>query len=330
MVEVNVGKKDDFVSVIMVASQLEEIGFSSSVRELHKYIDTNFIDYEIIVVEDLPRTIKYRELDALLKEVSSVRFIELSYKIDYEVAVTVGLENSIGDYVIVYNPSQDPLKVITDMVEMCCKKDIEVVVGVSQNSKKSFGYRAVRPFISSVLDEIGYQIPKDATTLRCLSRAAVNSATKARNFHHQIFVRIAQCGLGSCLYNYSVKNVEKNRKTLFKSIKSGLNLLVFNSTKPLRWMSLLGVLGSFFALTFASYSFIMRLISHNVVEGWSSTVILVSILFMLLFIILSFFGEYLNRLLNEQSRHEPYWIVNERNSSVMVDESRHNVLEASI
>ncbi len=330
MSESSLCKNDAFISVILVARELQNIGLTCSVDMVWNYLDSNFSDYELIIVEDSPNIVQRSELDSLLKRVTSVRLIELSYEIDYEVAVTIGLENSIGDYVFIFNPTQDPLEVIVPMVEECRKSGGGVVVGVAKNAKKSFGYRAIRPFVSVVLDEINYHIPRNATTLRCLSRSAVNSATKARNYHHQIFVRIAQCGIESCAFDYMIKDEVDSKKKLFKSIRTTLNLLVFNSTKPLRWASALGFLGSSFALIFAGYSFVVRLVSHNVADGWSSTVILISFLFMLLFVILGFFGEYLSRLLNEQSRHDPYWIVNERHSSVMVDVNRQNVLEESV
>ena len=43
----------------------------------------------------------YNKIKSLLKKIPSIRFVELSYKIDYEIAVTVGLENSIGDYAFI-------------------------------------------------------------------------------------------------------------------------------------------------------------------------------------------------------------------------------------
>ena len=118
------------------------------------------------------------------------------------------------------------------------------------NIKSSLGYKIIRPLIKFIIKEIQYHIPKNATTLRCLSRNAINSATKARSYHHQIFIRLR----------------------------------------------------SFFI-----------------------TVILISMLFMLLFIIMTFFGEYLGRILNDSSKHEQYWILNEFHSSVMVNQNRQNV-----
>lgn len=48
------------------------------------------------------------------------------------------------------------------------------------------------------------------------------------------------------------------------------------------------------------------------------------------FLILSFISEYLNRLLEEQSNSNGYSIVFEKNSKVMINLDRINVLEQSI
>jgi len=321
-------KRDALISIVLIASQMRDIDIRTILKSIHNYLDTNYVDYEILIVEDTPGIVPRDVLQDILKEVSSIRFIELSYEIVYEVAVTVGLENSIGDFVIVFNPTQDPIDAIIPMQEKCNSR-VDVVIGVDTHPKNTIGYRVVRPFVNKVLDEIGYNIPKNATSFRCLTRNAVNSATKARNYHHQIFVRISNCGLGSVVFEYVIKKAGRQKKGLFNSSKEAMGLLIFNSTKPLRWMSIIGFLGSFFALIVALYSFVTHFVSHNVAEGWSSTMILISVLFMLLFVILSFFGEYLGRLLNDQSKHDSYWVVNERHSSVMVNVNRHNVIGES-
>ncbi|MEY8214590.1 MAG: glycosyl transferase family 2 [Colwellia sp.] len=316
-------KKEDFISVVIASKDLLGLG---AITEVYQYLDDNFTDYEIIVIKSCPLDFNRKDLNELLNNVPSVRVIELSYEVDYEVAITVGLENSIGDNVFVFNPSQEGIDMLGPMSDMC-KGDIDIVIGVASNQKKSIGYHIFRPFIGWALKEISYSIPRNATTLRCLSRNAVNAATQARNYHHQIFVKIAQCGLESQTFSYEVKDALSSRKNLYRAVKNTLKLLVFNSTKPLRWMSALGVSGSFMSFIFALYSFLVRLVNHNVADGWSSLVIIISILFMLLFTMLSFFGEYLARLLNEQSKHAPYWVINELHSSVMVDSERCNVVD---
>lgn len=72
------------------------------------------------------------------------------------------------------------------------------------------------------------------------------------------------------------------------------------------------------------------IINGHVVEGWTTTVFFMSVLFMLQFIMLAFFGEYLSRLLDDRSEQAAYSIVFEKNSAVMVNQDRVNVLNDAI
>jgi polyisoprenyl-phosphate glycosyltransferase len=105
--------------------------------------------------------------------------------------------------------------------------------------------------------------------------------------------------------------------------------MIFNSTKPLRWVSLLGILGSLSALIFAIYSIVVNIIKNDVIEGWTSMVFFSSFLFMILFIILAFLGEYIARLLNENSNQKNYYISNEETSTILLEADRFNVLHQS-
>ena len=112
-------------------------------------------------------------------------------------------------------------------------------------------------------------------------------------------------------------------------MKQSLKLMVFNSTKPLRWISLLGILGSLFAFIFTMYSIVINFLKDDVIEGWTSMVFFSSFLFMILFIILAFLGEYLARLMNEQGQQKSYYISSEKTSAVMLETDRFNVLQQS-
>ena len=90
------------------------------------------------------------------------------------------------------------------------------------------------------------------------------------------------------------------------------------------------MLGSFMAFIFASYSLVIRLFKDNVIEGWTSMILFMSVLFMLLFLILAFFGEYLGRLLDDRSEQRDYSVALEKMSSVMLSEQRSNVIDTSV
>jgi ABC-type dipeptide/oligopeptide/nickel transport system permease subunit len=103
--------------------------------------------------------------------------------------------------------------------------------------------------------------------------------------------------------------------------------MVFNSTKPLRWISGLGVLGSMMAFSFSLYSLVIHYFKETVIEGWTTMVLFTSLLFMIMFIILAFLGEYLSRLLDDRNEQSDYTVSFEKNSSVMLNEKRENVID---
>jgi len=317
-------KRETFVSVVVLARNLAADRNLDSISTITAFLGARFDDYEVLLIEDQKHCLNHERLAELLQEADSIRMLELAYSVSQEVAMTIGLETAIGDFVVLFDPEQDPVETIDAVVDQGLAGS-DVVVGVASNARRGILYRITRPAAESLLRSIGYNLPRNATTLRCLSREAIQASTKGRNYHHRLFMRISQCGLRIDPLVYEIIEPGRARKTFADGLKDAMRILVFNSTTPLRMMSFVGFLGSFFAFSFATYSFFSRLLKDNVADGWSSLVVFMSFLFMLLFVMMSFFGEYLGRLLNEQSPHEPFWIIDEKVSSVMLKKDRENV-----
>ncbi|EMV7411744.1 glycosyl transferase family 2, partial [Enterobacter soli] len=174
-----------------------------------------------------------------------------------------------------------------------------------------------------------YDIPPNSTGLRCLSRRAVNAVTRIGRFHHQFYLRIHKTGYPADSLVYTPLK-ESEGAGVVKSLRRLMRLVVFNSSRPLRWMSLLGFGGSVAGFLFACYSVIIHLFSGLVVEGWTTTVLFMSSLFIVQFVMMAFFGEYLGRLLDESSAQAEYAVVYERTSDIMINLDRVNVMDTSL
>lgn len=314
-------KTENFVSVVTALHNHADM-LASYLAALHQHLQENFTDFEILLVDSRSTDTTRSQINKLLQKIPSVRFLELTSNVDKEVALAAGMENAIGDFIVLHNIDEDPTECIFDLVQQCCNNS-DIVIGVAPQ-RQSMGYKLIRPFTQWVLHSIGYTIPKNATGLRCLSRRAVNTVTQTGRFHHQFYVRINNSGYDFSIYNYQ-QLPGTSVRDLRQGIRQGVNLLVFNSTKPLRWMSGLGLFGSLLAFIIAAYSILVRLFKDDVIEGWTTLVLFTSMLFGILFIILAFLGEYLGRLLDDRSEHKDYAIGFELTSSVMLEEQRRNV-----
>ena len=320
--------KETFVSVILILDNIVTSTFEEYLKELQLYLDQRYSDYEIIIIDQNSKLFPVSVKENILKTISSIRWISLSFPVAMDVALGAGIENAIGDLVLLLRPNIDPIKIIENMIEES-SRGYDVIIGIAERPR-TMGYKIARTLSNKLLHSINYHIPKNATPVRCLSRRAINTILRTGNLNHQFFIKVANTGYPEKNYNYELLNRDVLKKrTLLSGISQSMQLMIFNSTKPLRWVSLLGILGSLSALIFAIYSIVVNIIKNDVIEGWTSMVFFSSFLFMILFIILAFLGEYIARLLNENSNQKNYYISNEETSTILLEADRFNVLHQS-
>lgn len=319
-------KSESFVSVVIVIqTHLKDI--YDPLLQLGKLLDENYSDYELVVIAPGLNSTHAEIEERVLKHIPCVRIIQLSSSVFYDVALAAGLENAIGDFVVLWNPLADPVHIVPEIVNQC-RSGTDVVVGVS-NHVRTLRYRVMRRMMNLALRTIDYDIPRNATGLRCLSRRAVNAVTRIGRFHHQFYLRIQKTGYPAGMLKYTPFK-ESEGAGMVESLRRLLRLMVFNSSRPLRWMSVLGLGGSIAGFLFGCYSVFIHLLSGNVVEGWTTIVLFMSSMFIIQFIMMAFFGEYLGRLLDESSAQAEYAVVYERTSEVMVNINRVNVIDTSL
>ena len=320
-------KSDSFVSVVLVAERSIS-GIGVAIEAIQGELDARYSDYEVVVIAQGPVTDSLTGTEeSLILRLPSIRYVQLASRVSADVAWGAGLENAIGDFVVLFDQKRDPVSVIAAVVN-ACKSGFDVVVGVAKQPS-TLAYKTFRLAADRVLGAVEYHLPRNATSLRCLSRRAVNSVTRTGRFHHQFYMQIQKTGYPSCAYAYDFLSGASSEKSLVRGFRDLMRLLVFNSSKPLRWMSGMGLVGSCAAFLFASYSVLIHLLNGNVVQGWTTTILFMSLLFMIQFVMMAFFGEYLGRLLDDRSEHADYSIVFEKNSMVMVNQDRVNVLGES-
>jgi glycosyltransferase involved in cell wall biosynthesis len=316
-------KSEIFVSIVLIVkNQTEQL--VSYIDQLSPYLDKEYNDYEIVIIDQNSNDDNENRLANTLSTHQSIRHIRLSQEVSSDVALAAGLENAIGDFVVNLNILSDNHELISLVVEKgTLGNDIVICVSAKVNS---IPYRTLRTLSSSLLKTIGYSLPSNSTGTFCFSRRAVNAITESGRFYCKLHMRMAN--IGYPLYSFECDLFIDNlkNKSIVSGIKETLHHMIFNSTKPLRWMSSLGVIGSLIAMLFSLYSIGTHFFNDQVASGWTTTILFMSTLFAMLFIMLAFFGEYLARLLNDRSEHKEYNVVYERNSSVMLNENRSNVL----
>lgn len=318
-------KSSFFVSVVVPLEDFETT-YLNIFENIQSELDSLFWDYEILVCASrkIYPTIA-GPLKLLLNRVPSIRYLQTAEELSYETLAACGAENSIGDFVVILDLKRDPLELINEGVKQCAE-GADIVIGRSQVAT-TFLYRIGRPMARYLLKLSEYSLPRGATRFRTLSRRAVNSIFSSGFSSQSFLMKVQNCGYPSKVLDY--RSLRKGKKEFPEAFHKLLRLMVFNSLRPLRFVSLIGLFGSVLACFFALYSLIVQFVRADVVEGWTSIFLLISICALLQFTMLTFISEYLGRMLRELNRDKDYSLIYEKNSYVMVNRDRINVLQDS-
>jgi len=321
-------KQESFVSIV-VLGDMKTVDELTKLRKIHQELDDKYIDFEILIItSESDYSSEYvNGLESIVNTLSCIRHIHLSSGVKRDVMYAAGAECAAGDFVVLMNVNSDPASIISTVVDEC-KSGFDVVIG-KVDKTRTLVYTTLRRVFSGLIKAVGYDLPKNSTELRCLSRRAVNSITRSGRYHHKFYMRIQKTGFNIRVFNYEFNNDFIEKANIIDMSRYFLSLLIFNSTKPLRFASILGGTGSLFAFCFALFSIVSHAVKGNVADGWTTIVLFMSLLFSILFFILTIFGEYLARLLDDRSEQSDYSIIDENTSVVMVNEDRVNVLSSA-
>lgn len=277
----------------------------------------NFEYFEILLVDNHvgwdPAVI-----EKVCSSYPNLRCIYLSRRCAREIFYNVILENSLGDYVVVFDPdvySEDIIKISVstilggyDMVLVDSKK------ALSKGLLNKFVFDAVNFSLRKILN---IDFRPQRTFNGAFGRSAVNSIIRVRN--KKKFLKYSDYFVG---LNMKIISLPINRRHKIDKIDpmamifSGLDVLITNSQLPLRLASLFGLSASLLSFLFLIYVLAVSLIKKRIVEGWITTSVVTGSLFLIMFLILTILSEYISRILSETKDEPLYFITKEFTSSV--------------
>jgi dolichol-phosphate mannosyltransferase len=277
--------------------------------------------YEIILVDDGSTDGTPAKIGSLLEKFDRVRYIGLTRRFGREVAISAGLETSIGDFVAIIVPAVDPVERIPDLVARC-RSGSGILCGLSSApSRDGFlvGWLSSL-FHSYCRNQLGFDYRENATDFRILSRQAVNAITRIRDRHRYLKVFTATMGFDVEYFDYEPA-ARSTRPRFFERLDHAIEIAIANSRHPLRIVSRLGLLLSGINLLYALYVVAIYLFKRNVAEGWTTMSMQMTGMFFFLFLILAVLCEYVGRILEETQDRPLYFVASEKTSSVLLENS---------
>lgn len=320
-------REDIFVSVV-VGARAEYSSLDKYIAELSELLAAKYENYEIIVIDNALSGAAVQRVATMLGELPCIRLIRLSREYGYDTALMAGIQGAIGDYVVLANPSLDPISEIPGIVEK--NKSYDIVNGVAAVAEDTMLRSGAgrQLFYWYNRRHLGINIPANATYFIALSRRAVRSIAATNRHDGHIRHLIRQVGYGCETYRYETKEDPTQSHSLKTGVFEALDIVTSHSTQPLRFMSWIGVLASAINLFYAFYVLCVALFKQDIAAGWTTMSLQLSGMFFLLFMFMVILAEYIGKILKEARNDAPYIVMDELSSTVSIaDTKRKNLSE---
>ncbi|MDO9497549.1 MAG: glycosyltransferase [Nocardioides sp.] len=325
--DARVARADMFVSVVAVVDDAIE-GIAAYVDSLSVEMSTRYSNYEILLVDNGLKPAELVSLRSLLAKIPCIRVLRLSRTFASDDATFAGLDSAIGDCVVVVSPTQDPVEIITKVVQLLTQGDADIVQGLSVAPLKEklvcrlgrgLFYWYNRTFLS-------VDIPKSTTSLTGLTRRAVNTLTATSRSQRYLRHLIHYVGYHIADLRYTPLTGRRRIPTLRRGYIEAVEMISSYSTHPLRVVTVMSAFAAFANLVYATYAVVVRLFVGGVVEGWTTTSLQGAVMFFGVFVVLAVQSEYLARILTETRREPSYVIMEELESETLIAQAqRRNV-----
>lgn len=320
---------DSFVSV--VAPLHPGVRVKPFVEQLVTVLSGHYSQYEIVLVDDGCDEVTVTAATELLDTFPYVRFIRLTRHFGFETALLAGLESVIGDYVVVMRPEHDPPELIPDMVDWT-GGGYDIIVGVHAKlpDESLLARAASRLFYWYANRILKLDLPLHSTDFRVLSRRAVTAFIRIKDRMRHFRMYGAMVGFRSITFPYDAHPGAVAQRSLRERIALSIGVIVANSIQPLRLVSLLGLLAASLNVLYAIYVLLVYLFLPDVAPGWVTLSMTSSVMFFVLFLAIAVISEYIGRILLETRDRPQYYVLEELNSRIVIDEDKQmNVVRES-
>jgi polyisoprenyl-phosphate glycosyltransferase len=281
-------------------------------RELSGFLRDVPAEAEVLLVNDgssdetLPRVVQWANEDR------RVKVLHLSRNFGHQIAATAGLEHASGDAVVLIDADlQDPLPVIHTMLERYCE-GYHVVYGQRERRQGETLFKRFTAWLFyRVMRKLVYKdLPVDTGDFRLISRPCLDALNSLQETHRFLRGMVAWVGYPQCAVRYerAARVSGESKYPLRKMLTFAWTAATSFSIVPLQVSLVMGLLVGLFAIEEAIRAVLATILGWYAVPGWTSLMVVTSMIGSALLISIGILGQYVGKLY-EQAKGRPLYVV---------------------
>ncbi len=278
----------------------EEAVLPLFVARLRPVLDGLLLSYEVVAVDDGSSDSTSILLQRYHREWPQLRVVRLRANSGHQAAISAGLASARGDYVVTLDADlQDPPEVIAEMVETAEREGVDVVYGVrnDRSTDSAFKRHSANAFYRLIRRLSRSDAPADAGDYRLMSRATVDAVNALPEQHRvlRLVVPALNFPAASVSYRRDERAAGASKYSLGHMVRLALDSVTAFSLAPLRFATLLGVVGAICAFGILLFAVISEFVGSTV-PGWSSLVGTIAGVGAVQLLCIGLLGEYVGRV----------------------------------
>jgi len=316
-----------FLSLVLVVRNQSD-SVAALLRDATSRIAAIVSDYEIIVVDNASSDESIATLKSLTGEdgLPNLQIFALTKEVDSDTASWVGLENALGDYVVVIDPLQDDLGFIPQMLEKAAAGADVVFASNDLKPARSWIYRGAYAIFNWLYSRFsGVHLAKEAPHFRLLSKRVINFILQHPRPAMSYRYLPATAGFSRSMLSYRSAPRARQVSNLGEAIDRGMRLLVSTTRAPMRLVTALSLFGAVANLLYSIYVVVIGLFKTDVAPGWISLSLQQSGMFFLISLVLLVLGEYILNMVSLSNEGPLYHVAQEFTSARITRRERLNI-----
>lgn len=269
---------------------------------------------EVVFVDDGSRDGGAAIIAVAARRDPRMKLIRLSRNFGHQIAVTAGLNTVRGKAVIIMDADlQDPPEVVHDLIAQW-KAGYEIVHAQrrAREGETRFKKMSASLFYRILSRLSSVEIPRNVGDFRLVDAKVVEAIRSMPERDRYLRGMFAWVGFRQTIVQFDrpQRFAGETKYPLKKMLRLAMDGVIGFSDAPLRLALWLGALVSLGAMSYGIYIFAVAIFTGGLVEGWASTIVVLSFLSGMNLLISGVIGLYVGRIHNE-SKERPLYFISE-------------------